>query len=189
MLPLPLCAVAVARTGGVVSLFVNATVAVGVSGLPLTVPVIVALPAAEGAVRTAVYVPSPWSVACAGDTGARVPVPPDAIERSTVAPPVVMLLPYASLRVTVIVEWLEPSATIVLGKAAIVELPPAPAPAVTVSEATDVWPLTVAVTACRPVTVAEHDDVALTQAPSGTIPKVAVCAPRLWPYASEPVTP
>ncbi len=51
----------------------------------------------------------------------------------------------------------------------------------TVSDATDVCPLTVAVTACKPETVAEQDAVRLTHEPSGTIPNVAVCAPRLWP--------
>ena len=80
-----------------------------------------------------------------------------------------------------IVEVLAPSATMVDGEAAMVEVPPEPAPALTVSDATDTCPLTVAVTEWRPETVAEQDALGSMHEPSGAIPKVAVCAPRLWP--------
>jgi hypothetical protein len=92
----------------------NVTVAPSIIGGPLRVPVMVAVPAVVDEVSVAVYVPSVLSFT--GDSTPRL------VAKTTVSPPVVIGPPTLSWRVTVIVDVLDPSATIDVGVAVICDV-------------------------------------------------------------------
>ena len=99
---------------------------VTVAGLPIVEPLIVpvtwAEPEVRPAVRVAEYVPSPLSLT--------EPSVPSVLESTTVAPPPVRPLSFASRARTVMVDVEEPSASIALGEAEMVVWPAASAPTV-----------------------------------------------------------
>ena len=91
----------------------NGTIAECPMALLFNVPLTVSLPAVIAEVSVAVYVPFPTSI-----TDPRLP---EVVESTTVPPLVSKLLPVESLSRTVIVEVLEPSATIDPGEPEMVD--------------------------------------------------------------------
>ena len=68
---------------------VNSTMALSVMAAVFTLPVMVAVPIAVGAVRVALYVPLPLSV-----TGLNVPA---VVVNTTASPPLVRFMPFESI--------------------------------------------------------------------------------------------
>ncbi|MNK71023.1 hypothetical protein D3C87_904630 [compost metagenome] len=152
----------------------NCTLAVDVSGTPLILALTVAVPISVGAVRSAVYVPSPLSV-----TELTVP---DVEVIANKAPPFFTSLPYVSFSLTVTRVLLVPSAGSVAAAVSTVLVPVDGSPATSRTAAVFVsgLPPTLALTVAVPTAVGAVSTAVYVPSPLSvtgpTVPSVEVTA-------------